>query len=117
MQALVEASEGSADDQGIFRSCYAVMFFSVPNRGLDISSLTSMVKGQPNEFLVRNLDPLSPFLGLLHEMFYKKFTAKDSQIICIFETKETATVEVSPCFQSSSASNKTTSHMLLAVVS
>jgi hypothetical protein len=71
------------------------MFFGVPNRGLDTSSLSSMVKGQPNENLVKDLNPSSPFLGLLHKMFYEKFTFKDSQIICIFETKETATVEVS----------------------
>jgi len=73
------------------------MFFGVPNRGLDISSLTSMVKGQPNEDLVRNLDPSSRFLSQLHQLFYDKFTFEDSQIICIFETKETATVEVSSC--------------------
>lgn len=71
------------------------MFFGVPNRGLDTSSLISMVKGQPNEDLVKNLDPSSEFLGLLHQRFYNRFTFEDSQIICIFETKETATVEVS----------------------
>lgn len=107
-QALVQAAEGSPDDQGVFRSCCAVMFFGVPNRGLDISSLTSMVKGQPNEDLVKNLDPSSPFLSLLHEMFYDKFAVKGSQIICIFETKETATIEVSSCSQSCSTSNENT---------
>ena len=94
---MVDAAEGSPDDKDVFRSCYAVMFFGVPNRGLESSNLISMVKGQPNEDLVRNLDPSSRFLGLLHKMFYDKFTFEDSQIICIFETKETATVEVSPC--------------------
>jgi hypothetical protein len=93
----VQAAEGGVDDQAIFRCCYAVMLFGVPNRGLDISSLQSMVKGQPNEDLVRNLGPPSPFLGLLHEMFYDKFTLDESQIICVFETKETATVQVSSC--------------------
>ena len=53
-----------------------------------------MVKGQPNEDLVRNLDPSSRFLSLLHEMFYSHFTFEDSKIICIFETKVTPTVEV-----------------------
>jgi hypothetical protein len=70
------------------------MFFGVPNRGLETSSLTSLVKGQPNEDLVRNLDPSSRFLSLLHEMFYSHFTFEDSKIICIFETKMTPTVEV-----------------------
>lgn len=91
----MQAAEGSPEDQVVFRSCYADMFFGVPNMGLNISSLESMVKGQPNEDLVRNLSPSSSFLSLLHKMFYEKFTLEGSQIICIFETKETATVQVS----------------------
>ncbi|KAL6821770.1 hypothetical protein J3E69DRAFT_367941 [Trichoderma sp. SZMC 28015] len=91
-QALVQASEGSEDDLAVFRSCYAVMFFAVPNRGLDNINLMSMVKGQPNEDLVRNLGGESPFLNHLHESFHKRFTL-DSEIICAFETKTTPTVE------------------------
>ncbi|KKP02575.1 hypothetical protein THAR02_05307 [Trichoderma harzianum] len=49
--ALVQASEGSEDDLAVFRSCYAILLFAVPNRGLDNLSLKSMVKGQPNEDL------------------------------------------------------------------
>ncbi|QYS99703.1 NACHT domain-containing protein [Trichoderma simmonsii] len=92
-QALVQASEGSEDDLAVFRSCYAVMFFAVPNRGLDNLSLMSMVKGQPNEDLVRNLGVESSFSNLLHESFIKRFTL-DSEIICVFETKTTPTVEL-----------------------
>ncbi|KAH8679043.1 hypothetical protein BGZ60DRAFT_513281 [Tricladium varicosporioides] len=95
-EALVQAAEGSPDDRGVFRSCYAVMFFGVPNRGLETSSLNSMVKGQPNEDLVRNLHPDSSFLSMLHQRFLDKFTMEDSKIICIYETKYTATVEFSP---------------------
>ena len=76
-------------------SCYAVLFFAVPSRGLDNSSLMSMVKGQPNEDLVRNLSESSPFLGLLHDRFSKCFTLDDSKILGIFETQTTPTVEVS----------------------
>lgn len=54
-----------------------------------------MVKGQPNEQLIRNLSPSSSFLTLLRERFDEKFTLKDSKIICVFETKTTPTVEVS----------------------
>jgi hypothetical protein len=97
-QALVQAKEGSQDDIAVFMSCYAIVFFGVPNRGLNIESLTSMVKGQPNEELLRNLDPSSPFLGLLHKMFYDCFALDGSQIVCFYETKKTPTVEV--CFPS-----------------
>ncbi|KAH8667741.1 hypothetical protein BGZ61DRAFT_365055 [Ilyonectria robusta] len=95
-EALAEASNGSEDDQAVFRACYAVFLFAVPNRGLDNSSLQAMVKGQPNEQLIRNLSPSSSFLTLLRERFDEKFTLKDSKIICVFETKTTPTVEWSP---------------------
>ncbi|KAF2181720.1 hypothetical protein K469DRAFT_588829, partial [Zopfia rhizophila CBS 207.26] len=93
-QALVQAADGSQDDKAVFMSCYAVMLFGVPNRGLNDSSLVSMVKGQPNEDLVRSLNPSSRFASLLHEMFYMRFM-DDSKIICIYETEETRTVVVS----------------------
>ncbi|KAK5989673.1 Protein SERAC1-like protein [Cladobotryum mycophilum] len=92
-EALVQASEGSEDDQIIFRSCYAVLLFGVPNRGLDNSSLMSMVKGQPSENLVKDLGESSRFLRLLHQRFNKCFTLHGSKIICVFETRRTPTVE------------------------
>src|SRR5579871_5426711 len=76
-------------------SCYAVIFFGVPNRGIKISSLASMVKGQPNEQLVRDLGPNSGFLNHLHDMFYRRFTFDDSPIISIYELQTTPTIEVS----------------------
>lgn len=94
-QALAQAAEGSSYDINVFRSCYAVMFFGVPNRGLENISLLSMVKGQPNQNLVDNLYQGSPYLSLLHERFFNRFIHEESQIICIYETSLTATYEVS----------------------
>lgn len=92
---MAEAAEGSPSDINVFRSCYAVIFFGVPNRGLEASSLNSMVKGQPNKELVGSLHPESSFLSMLHDRFLKNFIQKDSKIICIYETRRTATYEVS----------------------
>ncbi|KAK1252195.1 hypothetical protein MKX08_003382 [Trichoderma sp. CBMAI-0020] len=92
-EALVQASVGSEEDQTIYRSCYALFLFGVPNRGLNNLSLKSMVKGQPNESLVRDLGESSRFLSLLHERFNACFTFDDSHILSISETKHTATVE------------------------
>ncbi|KAL7946857.1 hypothetical protein V8C42DRAFT_318947 [Trichoderma barbatum] len=86
-EALAEASEGSEDDRAVFRSCYAVLFFAVPNRGLDNSHLMAMVKGQPNEDLVNDLKQSSRFLSMLHQRFNNYFTLKDSKIICVYETR------------------------------
>lgn len=54
-----------------------------------------MVKGQPNESLVRDLGESSRFLSLLHDRFNACFTFDDSHILSINETKHTPTVEVS----------------------
>ncbi len=53
-----------------------------------------MVKGQPNEAIVRELSPSSRFLGELHRQFNNIFTLDDSTIISWYETKGTATIEV-----------------------
>ncbi|KAK2590746.1 hypothetical protein QQS21_011558 [Conoideocrella luteorostrata] len=92
-QALVQAFEGDLGDEAVFMSCYAVVFFAVPNRGLDNRSLMTMVKGQPNEDLVRNLSGDSAFSRLLHERFYSLFGLNGSRIISVFETLTTPTVE------------------------
>ncbi|KAL9471607.1 hypothetical protein ACSS6W_009548 [Trichoderma asperelloides] len=92
-QALVQACDGSDDDKAIFMSCYALMLFGVPNRGIETSSLMAMVKGQPNEALVRDLSESSRFLSLLQSMFYERFIIDGSRIICVYETQMTPTVE------------------------
>jgi hypothetical protein len=89
----VRAAEGSSEDQDIFRSCYGLVFFGVPNGGLEITSLMTMVRGQPNENLVRDLRLESPFLSFLHQIFRDKFHA-DSPIISFYETHHTPAVEV-----------------------
>jgi hypothetical protein len=94
MQTLVDAAEGSLDDKAIFMSCSGVILFGVPNRGLDNKSLMAMVKGQPNEELVRSLSVSSRFLSLLHTRFNNSFTLDGSKIISVFETRMTPTVEV-----------------------
>lgn len=53
-----------------------------------------MVKGQPNNRLVNDLDPASHSLKVLNEMFVDQFKFKDSPIVSIFETKWTKTVVV-----------------------
>jgi hypothetical protein len=61
---------------------------------MDNASLMAMVKGQPNEAIVRELSPSSRFLSEMHRQFNKTFTMEDSQIISWYETKTTATIEV-----------------------
>lgn len=90
----MRAARGSQDDQNILLSCYSILFFGVPNRGLNIEAMRSMVKGQPNSRLVEDLDPESQCLPLLHEAFCYHFKFEDSPIISIYETMRTRTVVV-----------------------
>ena len=47
-QAMVQISSGDAADSRNFKATYGLLFFGVPNQGMDISSLLTMVRGQPN---------------------------------------------------------------------
>lgn len=77
----------------IFHSCYALLLFGVPNRGLEVTSLRSMVKGQPNSYLIEDLRSTSDFLRR-HNFFWKYQRAEDTRVVSIYETLRTSTVEV-----------------------
>jgi len=71
-------------------------FFGVPNKGIATESLMSMVEGQPNEQLVRNLSPGSQILEELEKEFYRQFIdkLKNSEVISSYETKKSPTIQV-----------------------
>jgi hypothetical protein len=71
------------------------VLFGVPNRGLKSLSLMAMVKGQPNEQLVASLRESSRYLSHLNHRFRLCLGPYDTKIISVYETKETASVEVS----------------------
>ncbi|KAI0543359.1 hypothetical protein F4679DRAFT_590553 [Xylaria curta] len=66
----------------------------------------AMVKGLPNEAIVRGLSPTSRFLSELHRQFNKIFTLDDSTIISWYETKGTTTIEYSEQTGSFQKTNK-----------
>jgi hypothetical protein len=85
---------GDDIDKENFRSIYAVLFFGVPNEGIRIEHWLSMVEGQPNESLIRNLGPESTYLRRLHEDFRTAFDFPDSQVVDIYETERTRVAKV-----------------------
>lgn len=91
---MVDATTGSIKDRHVFRSAFAFVFLGVPNRGLNIEQLTTMVKGQRNELLVMDLGEGSPYLCALHNSFCEFFNFKPTRIISVFETKLSRSVEV-----------------------
>lgn len=93
-QALVDAANGTIKEKLILRATYACIFLGVPNRGLNIEQLTTMVKGQRNEKLVLELGVGSQRLRSLHNTFCQFFNFKDCRIISVYETKLSTTVQV-----------------------
>jgi hypothetical protein len=83
-----------ATDKDNFNSIYGAVFFGVPNLGIRNEHWLPMVKGQPNEDLVRNLRPNSKYLRTLHEIFRSVFIFPDSKILSIYETKKTPVAKV-----------------------
>lgn len=63
-QAIVQISSGDAADSRNFKATYAILFFGVPNQGMDISFLLAMV---PKLHFF-----LHPFSGLtiIHEVIF-----------------------------------------------
>jgi hypothetical protein len=85
---------GDETDREIFHSIYGLLFFGVPNQGINIDHWLPMVKGQPNEDLVRNLGLNSTYLRKLHEDFRTAFDLQDSEIVSIYETERTRLTKV-----------------------
>ena len=85
-QALIQIASGDGVDRRIFESTYGILFFGVPNHGMDISSLLAMVDEQPNLPFLTMLSKHSGNLQGLVERFRTEFDFKDSQIISFYET-------------------------------
>ena len=81
-------------DRENFTSIYGLFFFGVPNQGINIDQWLPMVKGQPNEDLVRTLGIHSTYLRRLHEDFRNSFDLSDSEIVSIYETERTRLTRV-----------------------
>ncbi|KAG8167584.1 hypothetical protein KVR01_003273 [Diaporthe batatas] len=93
-QAICKMSSSKKENQRITASCiYGLIFFGVPNAGIRIEHWLPMVKGQPNEVLVRDLRPGSEYLLNLQRNFEAQFTYPKSKILSVFETMRTRTAK------------------------
>ncbi|RDW65591.1 hypothetical protein BP5796_10283 [Coleophoma crateriformis] len=92
-EMLYQMHRDPEEGRRILRSTYGLLFFGVPNRGMDIESLLPMVKGQPNETFLRSLERHTQLLRAQSRTFPEIFNEKGSKVICFYETllSETAT--------------------------
>lgn len=94
--ALVQLSmSNSGLDQ--IRQIAGVLFFGVPNDGMDITSLIPMVNDQPNRFLLESLSAINSQVLRIQEGSFAKFLTQTAlNIFCFYETRESPTaVQVS----------------------
>lgn len=79
------AKDNDDRDHKVLQSIRGMLFFGVPNQGMKIDHLTSMVQGKPNERLIRSLDPESNSLRRLHDDFCEAAPTY-SEVYSFFET-------------------------------
>ena len=84
---------GDDSDKANLKSIRGILFFGVPNAGMETQYLLPMVGDQPNRFFVEQLGRQSDILRIHRRDFPKVFTFKDSEIISFYETKQSPTAK------------------------
>lgn len=79
------------NDHNDRKSIVGALFFGVPNKGMDISSLIPMAGEQPNRPLLDSISIGSDLLQTQNQQFEKVFPYRDSGIISLYETMESPT--------------------------
>ena len=100
LKALIHASRSAASPAHrlLPKTCRGLLFFGVPQLGLRNEKLISVVKGRPNENLIRALvvnDESEPssFLRRMSDDFAHSFQGQ-LRVVCFYEGRRSATVEV-----------------------
>ena len=102
-QALSIASESmppGSENERLFRACYGLVFFGVPNNGLRNEQLRAMVHRQPSQKLVDDLVvdsdfEASPLLRALASRFSRCCAKQDFSILSFYERESSHTIAVS----------------------
>ena len=84
-------TSGGKTESSMLGSVKQAIVFGVPNQGMQMSHLLRMVKGQPNEDLIRLLTPGSNYLSNLDEQFTGVVLYQQIQLVSVYETSRTRT--------------------------
>ena len=78
-----------------------LLFFGVPNRGMDIESLQAIVGNRQNRYLLESVGQYSDLLLQQDGQFGSTFHFQDSRVLSFYETKSSPTaIKASPSFSS-----------------
>ena len=72
-------------------SLVGLLFFGVPNRGMDIESLQAIVGDKQNRYLLESVGQYSDLLLEQDGQFGSTFHFEDSHVVSFFETKSSPT--------------------------
>ncbi|KAL7913168.1 hypothetical protein GGI35DRAFT_442193 [Trichoderma velutinum] len=95
-QALTFLSKSQKEtDMKLVQAVYGIVFFGVPNHGMDITSLIAMAGDGPNRFLVESINfHNSQILDILHRDFQLALGKQgESEIVCFYETETSPTAK------------------------
>lgn len=90
-QAIIKLGRGSEHDKKQMESVVGMLFFGVPNRGMDIESLQAIVCDRQNRYLLESVGQYSDLLLEQDGQFGPIFHFKDSPIVSFYETKSSPT--------------------------
>ena len=90
-QAIIKLSRGDDSDKKQMQSIMGLIFFGVPNRGMDIGSLRAMVGDQPNRYILESIGQYSDLLLEQDVRFGLDFHYRESPIFSFFETQTSPT--------------------------
>ena len=97
----MKLGRGNEQDKKQMESVAGLLFFGVPNRGIDIESLQAIVGDRQNRYLLESVGQYSDLLLEQDRQFGSTFHFKDSRVISFFETKSSPTaIKVSYLFSS-----------------
>ncbi|KAF7718620.1 Uncharacterized protein PECH_006351 [Penicillium ucsense] len=83
-EALLQ-EETNPDKETFLSNLKGALFFGVPSHGMNIQVLEAMIRGQPNELLVRSIANDSPTLQELSRRFKATFPPGKPKIIYFYE--------------------------------
>ncbi|KAL1623034.1 hypothetical protein SLS56_008445 [Neofusicoccum ribis] len=93
-EAVIQMQHGSTEDKENLASIQGLVFFGVPNRGMEVASFVSMVGDNPNRFLLDVLRTTSGVMQRQSNEFQSTFTTKSASIYSVFETMLSPTAQL-----------------------
>ena len=94
-EALLALAGGNERARRMLQQTAGAVLFGAPTRGMETQALMTMVSGQANEGLIRDLTIPSGYLKSLEDQFFDVAIAGRMKLFWAFETKTSPTVAVS----------------------